>query len=78
MANTSFAGTVGSGRFVLLRIPYRLLLAVSLLGIAACQLRGYLLLRRLRMESSIPCPKCTYNLTGNVSGTCPECGTPIQ
>jgi hypothetical protein len=21
------------------------------------------------------CPQCQYNLTGNVSGTCPECGT---
>jgi hypothetical protein len=23
------------------------------------------------------CAKCGYNLTGNVSGVCPECGTPI-
>ena len=23
------------------------------------------------------CRKCGYNLTGNVSGVCPECGTPI-
>jgi hypothetical protein len=23
------------------------------------------------------CRKCGYNLTGNVSGACPECGTPI-
>ncbi|HUU95965.1 MAG TPA: hypothetical protein VM487_09500 [Phycisphaerae bacterium] len=23
------------------------------------------------------CPVCSYDLTGNVSGTCPECGTPI-
>jgi len=23
------------------------------------------------------CPTCSYNLTGNTSGTCPECGTPI-
>ncbi len=22
------------------------------------------------------CKKCTYNLTGNTSGVCPECGTP--
>ena len=22
------------------------------------------------------CPACGYDLTGNVSGTCPECGTP--
>ena len=23
------------------------------------------------------CVKCEYNLTGNVSGVCPECGTPV-
>ena len=23
------------------------------------------------------CPRCSYDLTGNVSGICPECGTPI-
>ncbi|HOB73487.1 MAG TPA: SdpI family protein [Phycisphaerae bacterium] len=25
-----------------------------------------------------PCETCGYNLTGNVSGTCPECGSPIS
>jgi len=24
------------------------------------------------------CRKCGYDLTGNVSGRCPECGTPVQ
>ncbi len=24
------------------------------------------------------CLACDYNLTGNVSGVCPECGTPIE
>ena len=24
------------------------------------------------------CLKCGYNLTGNVSGICPECGTPCK
>ena len=23
------------------------------------------------------CPSCGYDLTGNVSGTCPECGRPV-
>jgi predicted amidophosphoribosyltransferase len=23
------------------------------------------------------CLRCNYDLTGNVSGVCPECGTPI-
>lgn len=24
------------------------------------------------------CPRCRYNLTGNVSGACPECGNPVS
>ena len=24
------------------------------------------------------CQRCSYNLTGNVSGRCPECGTPCN
>ena len=24
------------------------------------------------------CPRCRYDLTGNTSGVCPECGTPIE
>lgn len=28
--------------------------------------------------SEPPCRKCGYNLTGNVSGVCPECGSPIS
>jgi predicted amidophosphoribosyltransferase len=24
------------------------------------------------------CQKCGYDLTGNVSGICPECGTPVE
>ena len=38
--------------------------------------------RRLRAElakKGIPiCVPCGYNLTGNVSGVCPECGTKIE
>jgi hypothetical protein len=29
-------------------------------------------------QNPIPnCPACGYNLTGNLSGICPECGTPV-
>jgi len=28
-------------------------------------------------QDGIPCPSCGYNLRGNTSGTCPECGAPI-
>ena len=33
--------------------------------------------RRLR-RSAMRCMECSYNLTGNTSGVCPECGTPIS
>jgi len=34
--------------------------------------------REKRIKPILPvCPKCRYNLTGNVSGVCPECGKPI-
>ncbi len=36
-------------------------------------------LRWRQVASADPlCPNCLYNLTGNVSGRCPECGTPID
>jgi len=37
-----------------------------------------LLRRRLRLSQRLQfgcCPNCGYNLTGNTSGVCPECGT---
>jgi hypothetical protein len=35
----------------------------------------------LRQWQSVPpnhCGICSYSLTGNTSGVCPECGTPVQ
>ncbi len=29
-------------------------------------------------QSGKHCRQCSYNLTSNVSGKCPECGTPVQ
>ncbi len=34
-------------------------------------------LRRYRRRKRGLCVRCGYNLTGNVSGVCPECGTAI-
>lgn len=38
----------------------------------------YMLIRRQGKLERIECPHCDYNLTGNISGICPECGTPIR
>jgi hypothetical protein len=35
---------------------------------------GAIFRHRVRLDH---CPHCGYNLTGNISGTCPECGTSI-
>jgi predicted RNA-binding Zn-ribbon protein involved in translation (DUF1610 family) len=36
------------------------------------------LLRLLQLKQPGFCQECGYNLTGNVSGVCPECGTKIE
>ncbi len=48
--------------------------AVSWLGVlAGARLRSL----RCRLPEGV-CRTCGYDLTGNVSGRCPECGTPIE
>ena len=32
---------------------------------------------RARFTSFPRCARCAYDLTGNLSGVCPECGTPV-
>lgn len=55
-----------------------LLIVVSLFGFwysVTRRIRPILEEQRRRLEGT--CIACDYNLTGNVSGICPECGTPI-
>ena len=33
--------------------------------------------RRVLRRHTGSCPTCSYSLTGNTSGVCPECGTPV-
>ena len=50
----------------------------SILVPAAAASLIYTRLRWKYVASDHPlCPECGYNLTGNESGDCPECGTPV-
>jgi hypothetical protein len=46
------------------------------LASAILPMRAYL--RRRRAKRVGFCPRCSYNLTGNTSGVCSECGTIIE
>lgn len=52
-----------------------LVLLMLWIGIGA--VIGYVLTRGLAVgDSGVSCCTCEYDLTGNTSGVCPECGTP--
>jgi hypothetical protein len=48
-------------------------LAAALAGLPVLRITGFMR-RRTRIKTGL-CPRCGYDLTGNVSGTCSECGT---
>lgn len=48
------------------------------LGIVLSMVAYTLLRRRLFRFQAGHCPQCRYDLTGNTSGVCPECGLPIE
>lgn len=64
-----------------LTVDYRMVLVVVVvLGVMVIAWRSGLFRRRepATGESSSRCPTCAYDLTGNVSGICPECGRPVD
>ena len=66
------------GGFVAYGLPvaYGVLAGFVTLWLVRRRITHYL--RRELATRGLPtCLKCGYNLTGNVSGRCPECGTPI-
>jgi hypothetical protein len=70
-----FAGSwVGKSSLVNLFIPFWMLAGATALP-PIISLRRWLKRRGLRgRERAGRCAVCGYNLTGNTSGTCPECG----
>ena len=56
-----------------LLLPYAACLSLTI-GIVVHPLRGW---PRPKADDHPRCEKCQYDLTGNVSGICPECGTRI-
>jgi len=69
-----YMGTQPAPYVRLVRVPL-LVLALGLLIWPAYALVGRLRCKRLAREGH--CQGCGYDLTGNVSGVCPECGTPV-
>ena len=48
------------------------------LPLLAVAIPTYILFRRDRRHPPGHCQKCGYDLTGNESGTCPECGKEVE
>jgi hypothetical protein len=63
--------------FVSVTVPDWTLLVPTAAVLTAWLLRLALLWRKRRRATAGRCPICNYSLAGNLSGTCPECGTPI-
>ena len=77
---TSFAETSSNRGTVWtthsLHVSYRLLVVVFAAYPTIAFIRGPL--RRWRRRRKGLCLKCGYDLTGNVSGICPECGMAVE
>jgi hypothetical protein len=71
---------LGIGRIVAIPWSWQYQLDTVLKALFYCVAVPTLVLCWLHARRVFPehcCPSCGYNLTGNVSGVCPECGTPI-
>ena len=76
------ANIVASWGFIVTRPFLRERVAVALViywgSLALLVLITFQLWRRARRHPPGRCQECAYDLTGNVSGVCPECGTKIE
>jgi len=73
-APATYPPAPGKGTYTILAFPLWLPLLLTL------AYPGFVLISRtyrsLHRKSRGRCRQCGYNLTGNASGVCPECGTP--
>lgn len=61
--------TVSRPGWYVLQIPLWIPFGIAIVPTCACWM--------IRPYPPGCCPRCCYDLTGNVSGVCPECGKPI-
>lgn len=66
-----------NGPSLFTRVAIRLGLLVPILSLIAETWRQRSN-RRTKRKRQPTCAKCGYNLTGNVSGICPECGSAVS
>jgi uncharacterized paraquat-inducible protein A len=79
VARTVFGPDAGpSGIYVLLALMAGWQSTRSTLALRKKQRRESLNAQRDALLRSGRCPTCDYDLTGNVSGKCPECGSPVM
>jgi peptidoglycan/LPS O-acetylase OafA/YrhL len=77
------AATVTADRWPMIWRHRVEMLAIVLLLARGVVLSGLLVLhvrwwQRGGQKSAFVCPRCAYNLTGNISGVCPECGLQVS
>lgn len=77
LINIAFDGAVVVGLATGWFFPALIILGISIFIFILHKIgqRPYL---QARFADYPLCTNCQYNLTGNLSGICPECGTPIQ
>ena len=67
----------GARFYETLMIPFTLATASAVIFFVIA-----LVLKKKADNTDVPqqdsCPACAYNLTGNISGVCPECGTRLN
>lgn len=70
---------VGAGPEDSLRVFAFSMVGTGVTGTCAGALIGWMITRKeAQAHQTGRCPKCEYDLTGNVSGVCPECGTVVR